>query len=65
MKNYTIIYLERWQSGSHWHQIEKMARVCGTPQQIIEKYPNTVYIFEGLPLLEGQTEINPFDVEKL
>jgi hypothetical protein len=61
MKKYTVIYNHRWQSGSHWHSLTKMARVeldsnkAILPQisQIIDS-DDICFLFEGWPKMEGE-----------
>lgn len=48
MKDYTIIWEDRWQSGSHWHCLTKKTFIrCDDLKKVWEKYPGTVYMFEG------------------
>ena len=57
---FTVIYEERWQSGSHWHCLTKVARFIDTPIEKIMKSPygeKARFIFEGHPLMVGMTEI--------
>ena len=59
---YTVIYTERWMSGSHWHSVVKFERcqklsASETVQEMLERlnlqdYAN--YVFEGHPKLEGE-----------
>lgn len=59
---YTVIYTERWMSGSQYHAMTKMMRVeidCGDKNimnQLHELVGTTdiQYIFEGWPLLQGE-----------
>lgn len=61
MHKYTVIYTERWMSGSCWHALTKMKRVElpsteNIWQQIIDiiRTEDIQYIFVGHPKLEGE-----------
>jgi len=50
MKNYTIIWEDRWMSGSHMHCLTKKTFVrCSDPSRILNSTygKSTIYIFEG------------------
>lgn len=66
MKNkYTVIYTERWQSGSHHHALTKMKRVEvdfdeGSLMDQLVKSVGTEdiqFIFVGWPMLEGERNV--------
>lgn len=63
MNNYTAIYIDSWMSGSHSHSLTKMRRFQTLEGESVldalrrEEIENeTVFIFKGWPLLEGETE---------
>lgn len=59
---YTVIYTERWMSGSQYHAMTKMMRVeiecdgSNMMTQLVELVgtADIQYIFEGWPLLQGE-----------
>jgi hypothetical protein len=59
---YTVIYNERWQSGSHWHCLTKMKRIEieFNDSNLFQKISNEVgsedicFIFEGWPKMQGE-----------
>lgn len=59
---YTVIYTERWMSGSHWHSLVHFERCqklsdSETVQEMLERLnlqDCVNYIFEGHPKLEGE-----------
>ena len=69
MKQFTVIWLDSWQSGSQKHQQTKMSRVeAETIQDVMKEYGDyAVYIFQGHPLMEGETMVDYLErgVEKL
>lgn len=62
MTKYTVIYTERWQSGSHWHALTKMKRVeleCDDSNRAnriteIVGTEDIQYIFHGWPMMLGE-----------
>lgn len=65
---YTIIYEERWQSGSHWHSLTKCARFDNLSiKRIMESDygQKAVFVFEGWPLMVGTTEIEMIPIENV
>ena len=63
MKNYTLIYVDSWMSGSHMVRCEKVVRVsAATIEDVMNsKYGEMIsFIFEGHPKMEG--EENLYDV---
>lgn len=64
--NYTIVYEERWQSGSIWHAATKIARIETNPGELVGSALNRLhlhdaqFIFPGWPLLEGETAPETF-----
>lgn len=57
MKEFTVIYLKTWQTGSHHHSITKCARVVAeSVEKVMEVYGDTaVYLFDGHPKMVGET----------
>lgn len=64
MQQYTIIWEDRWQSGSHWHSMTKKTwvRVQSIHDLMRSKYGNTIrFIFSDFITTEGEK----FDPEKV
>jgi len=55
---YTVIWEDRWKTGSHWQYFTKKTFVIVDDiKKIFDKYPGTVYIFEGhIPTLGEDLE---------
>lgn len=63
---YTIIYTQRWQTGSVWHALAKMKRVevdCDDSNRFLklaeEVGTNDIqFVFNGWPLMQGEKDID-------
>ena len=61
---YTVVYTDRWQSGSHHHALTKMKRVeldCNDSNRLpqivaLVGTEDVQYIFEGWPKMLGETD---------
>ncbi len=61
-KPYTLIYNDRWQSGSHHNCLTKMVRVIGCPKDILARYDEPIFLFEGHSKMEGENGINESEI---
>ena len=60
---YTAVWEDRWQTGSHWNCLTRVARVLKRPDETVadclKRYnilDETVYLFVGWPPFKGQEE---------
>jgi hypothetical protein len=58
MKEFTVIWEKRWQSGSHWHCLTKktFVRVKSIHQLMLSDFGQvSLFIFEGFVCTLGET----------
>jgi len=63
---YTVIYTQRWQTGSHWNALTKMKRVevdCDDTNRLFKLAEEVgtediQYIFEGWPPMQGEKTVD-------
>lgn len=65
MNKYTVIYTERWQTGSHWHALTKAKRIETKNNKEIMKVAieqcgteDIQYIFNGHPTFVGEEVVD-------
>lgn len=63
---FTVVYVHRWQTGSHWNSATKIARIETNPGELVGsamnrlQIQNAQFLFPGWPLLEGETAPTTF-----